>query len=103
MPHSFHCPHCQRASQLITPAPWTRLLLAFAWVHAAVLVACAAMIGPFLLLAVPFVFAFGGGLVSGAHALASEPPTCARCEKIVLPAHLEAAVRPVAVGLARAA
>ena len=104
MPRPFHCPHCRRDSQLITPAPWTRLLVAFAWVHAALLIGCAALVGPFLLVIVPFVFAFGAGLISGAHQLAGEPATCGRCEKIVAPAGAPTRARArVAAAAVRAA
>lgn len=98
--HSFHCPHCHRASTLVTPPAWARALVVFAWVDAAVLVLCAGMIGPFIMMIVPPLFACGAGLISGAHALASEPTTCGSCGKIVdglaAPAKL-----PVADGRAR--
>jgi hypothetical protein len=103
MHRPFHCPHCRRDSQLVTPAPWTRLLLVFAWFHAALLVACAAMLGPFLLLVVPFVMAFGVGLITGAHQLAGAPPTCARCEKIVPRVAAAAPARVMPVEVVRAA
>ena len=47
------------------------------------LVLCAGMIGPFIMLVLPALFACGAGLVSGAHALADEPTTCGSCGKIV--------------------
>lgn len=97
MHRPFHCPHCRRASHIVTPAPWTRLLLGFAWVHAAVWVVCAAMLGPFLLLVVPFVMAFALGLITGAHQLAGEPPNCEACGKIV--AREAAAVHQAAVAV----
>lgn len=103
MHRPFHCPHCRRDSHIVTPAPWTRLLLGFAWVHAAVLVACAAMLGPFLLLVVPLVMAFGAGLITGAHQLAGEPPTCGACGKIVAREAAGARGAAMPVGVVRAA
>lgn len=96
MHRPFHCPHCHTESHIVAPAAWTRVLLAFAWVSAAAMVLCAGMIGPFILLVVPFLFASGAGLVAGAHALASEPPTCGHCGKIVGAARAAARAEVVA-------
>jgi hypothetical protein len=78
------CPHCRRTTTLVTPPRWARALVVLAWINAAVLVLCAGMIGPFIMLVIPPLFACGAGLISGAHAIASEPPTCGECGKIVV-------------------
>lgn len=104
MPNSFHCPHCHRAATLVTPPAWTRALVWLAWFNAAVLVLCAGMIGPLIMLVLPALFACGAGLVSGAHALADEPTTCGACGKIVeRAAAAPARARAVRAGLVRAA
>lgn len=97
-----HCPHCHRTTTLVTPPAWARALVVFAWINAAVLVLCAGMIGPFIMFAIPPLFACGGGLVSAAHAIASEPPTCGECGKIVAAVRSPARVAPVRA-VARAA
>lgn len=104
MHRPFRCPHCHSESHIVAPAAWTRVLLAFAWVNAAVMVLCAGMIGPFIMLVIPPLFACGAGLVSGAHALAGEPPTCGSCGKIVpVAAPVQAEVVRFSVRPARAA
>ncbi len=83
MQHPLDCPHCHQHTHLVAPAAWTRGFVALAWVVVAAMVFMAGMIGPFIMLVLPFLAACGMGLISGAHALAGEPATCASCGKIV--------------------
>lgn len=99
MHRPLDCPHCHHHTHLVAPAAWTRAFVAVAWVVVAAMVFMAGMIGPFIMLVVPFLAACGAGLISGAHALAGEPATCGRCGKIVDEA---AAARRTAGGRAAA-
>lgn len=99
MHRPLDCPHCHHHTHLVAPAAWTRAFVAVAWVVVAAMVFMAGMIGPFIMLVVPFLAACGAGLISGAHALAGEPVTCGSCGKIVDEA---AAARRTAGGRAAA-
>ena len=99
MHRKLDCPHCHHHTHLVAPAAWTRGFVALAWVVVAAMVFMAGMIGPFIMLVLPFLAACGMGLISGAHALAGEPATCGHCGKIVDAA---AATRGVAVRAAPA-
>ena len=72
MQHPLDCPHCHQHTHLVAPAAWTRGFVALAWVVVAAMVFMAGMIGPFIMLVLPFLAACGMGLISGAHALAGE-------------------------------
>lgn len=83
MHRPLDCPHCHHRTHLVAPPAWTRALVGVAWVVAAAMVFAAGMIGPFIMLVLPFLGACAGGLIGGAHALAFAPATCGRCGKIV--------------------
>lgn len=101
MHRPLDCPHCHHHTHLVAPPAWTRALVAVAWVVAMGMVFMAGMIGPFIILVLPFLGVVGGGLIGGAHALAGEPPTCGRCGKIVDRAAARATVvRAATVGVA---
>lgn len=100
MHRPLDCPHCHHHTHLVAPAAWTRAFVAVAWIVAAAMVFAAGLIGPFIMLALPLLGAFGGGLIAGAHALAFAPATCGRCGKIVAaPANAAADARVAAVPL----
>lgn len=81
MSHPETCPHCHHDA-LVRPPRWRYAALALAWVYVVVLLSLAAMIGPFLMFAIPVVFAFGAGAVTAAHDLAFAAAECRRCGKI---------------------
>ena len=93
MHRSIDCPHCHHHAHLVAPAAWTRVFVGFAWVVAGAMVFMAGMIGPFIMLVLPFLGVCAGGLVAGAHTLAAEPPTCGHCGRIVAGATERAAAR----------
>jgi hypothetical protein len=97
MHRPLDCPHCHHHTHLVAPPAWARALVPVAWVVAAAMVFAAGMIGPFIMLALPLLFACGAGLIGGAHALAGEPATCGRCGKIVADEAIAPAPRIVAV------
>src|SRR5690349_21743612 len=91
MHRPIDCPHCHHHTHLVAPAAWTRALVVVAWIVAAAMVFAAGLIGPFIMLVLPFLGACGGGLIAGAHALAFAPATCDRCGKIVEAAAIQPA------------
>lgn len=83
MPHPDRCPHCHHDS-LRRPPRAGALLVALAWAFVAALLFGSALIGPFIMFALPVIFAVGTSVVRCAHEAAFAPTTCARCEKVVL-------------------
>jgi hypothetical protein len=98
MHRPLDCPHCHHHTHLVAPSAWTRVAVVAAWVVVAAMIFAAGLIGPFIMLALPFLGACGGGLIAGVHTLAFAPATCGRCGKIVADAPATAPVRaPVRV------
>jgi hypothetical protein len=83
MSHPHNCPHC-RAS---LPAPRSRLLgslvVGLAWTVVMAMVFGALLIGPFIMLIIPFLFAAGVSLITVAHEWAFPDWTCAACGKLI--------------------
>lgn len=80
---SVSCPHCG-ALAVRRPSPLWRLAVVPAWIVSGLMVLGAGMIGPFILVVVPLLFAGGVGLLSTVHAQASAPPECEACGKIAI-------------------
>ena len=77
--HTAHCPHCLAR----IPSPPAKLarygVLTVAWLVVLAMAFAAAVIGPFILVVMPF-FALGCiGLLAGAYDYAHGDRTCARC------------------------
>ena len=97
------CPHCHQPGLRRAPG-WGVVVVALAWLFVVALLFVSALIGPFILLVVPIIFAFGAAAVRSAHDLAFALPVCDGCGKVALtevPAPVR--VRAVAPALARAA
>lgn len=99
------CPHCQH-NTLRRPPAWGFLVVAVAWLFVAVMLFASALIGPFIMFAVPVIFAFGAAAIRSAHDFAFALPHCEACGKVApveAPATAEAGGRALAPALARAA
>jgi hypothetical protein len=83
MSHPKNCPHC-RAS---LPAPRSRLLgylvVIGAWITVMAMVFGAILLGPAILMVIPFLFAGGASLITIAHAWAFDDWTCDACGKLI--------------------
>lgn len=99
------CPHCHHTS-LRRPPAWGIAVVALAWAFVATMLFVSALIGPFIMFAVPVIFAFGAGAIRSAHDFAFAPPHCETCGKLALadaPAETLPPARELAPALARAA
>lgn len=77
------CPLCHHTS-LRRPPAWGIAVVALAWAFVATMLFASALIGPFIMFAVPVIFAFGAGAVRSAHDFAFAPPHCGSCGKLAL-------------------
>ncbi|MDC0666836.1 hypothetical protein [Nannocystis radixulma] len=105
MSNNRMCPHCHHTS-LRRPPAWGIAVVALAWVFVATMLFASALIGPFIMFAVPVIFAFGAGAIGSAHDFAFAAPHCPACGKLALadaPATAQPPARELAPALARAA
>jgi hypothetical protein len=105
MSSNHGCPHCPHTS-LRRPPAWGIAVVALAWVFVATMLFVSALIGPFIMFAVPVIFAFGAAAVRSAHDFAFAPAHCRECGKLALAessARTTTPTREPAPALARAA
>lgn len=79
---SHHCRHCDRAVTPVRPGPaWPfRIALLLVALGGVLAVLAASLIGPFVMLAVPFMALYGFAL-GPLHWLATMPPVCPSCRR----------------------
>ena len=61
--------HPDTAAQSWAPPFWARIVVFFAWAFVALMLFCGALLGPVLVMVLPFVFAIGVSVITSAHSL----------------------------------